>query len=193
MNNTQSETRTVRRVLRLGKVDYNRSGRRNCMVTLEVELKYGPNNVAPYLDIDLNPCRERVEFSMSGNIWNPRETDIYSGGQMCEDIAAMFPNNKRVQRLVEIWKRYHLNGMKAGCRAQEDFLRAHPVEAKYPKSYYEEACKALEAAGLLEVTGGPEVKNANGLRVRRSYKYGTAWLAEQLPSEIELEIRTLTA
>lgn len=172
------EARTVRRVLELGKVDYRKTGQRDCWVTLEVTLKYGPNTTAPHLDIDLQPCLEVVEFTMSGSVWNPRRSDIYTGGQNCDEIAALFPENKQVQRLVEIWSRWHLNTMTPGTRKQEDYLRTHPVKVEYPASHYTAACDALRAVGL----------NPDGW-----YNYGSAWLVDRLPDEIEREIRTLIA
>lgn len=70
-----------------------------------------------------------------------------------------------------VWDRWHLNDMTAGSPAQEEWLRANPVEAKYPKSHYEEACKALAAAGL-----HPDPSNG--------YKYGSAWLLEEVPEDV---------
>ncbi len=75
-----------------------------------------------------------------------------------------------IEEFGRIWERWHLNDMIAGSPAQEDWLRANPVDAKYPKSHYEEACKALAAAGL-----HPDPNNG--------YKYGSAWLLEEVPEE----------
>ena len=66
------------KTLELGKVDYNGSGRRNCMADLEWELKNG-------------------KFSM-------RTTCT----QVANIVVAYFPNNERAQRMMEIWKRWHL-------------------------------------------------------------------------------------
>jgi hypothetical protein len=140
----------------LGKCDYNGSGKRNCKAAITWELESG-------------------RFSMQAEIWNPRETDIYCGGQCVDTIAAMFPHDKKAQRMVEVWKRWHLNGMKAGTPAQESYLREHPVNAVYPESHYDKASEALQAAGL-----NPD----NG------YKYGAAWLREDLPPEVIAEIKS---
>ena len=113
----------------LGKVDYNRSGRRNCMATIE-------------LTWDGSRC------SIRASIWNPRGTDIYIGGQCVEEVAAYFPGNKLAQRLVAIWRAWHLNDMKAGSPAQEAWLAANPVTAVYPESHYVKASEALAAVGL---------------------------------------------
>lgn len=76
-----------------------------------------------------------------------------------------------INHLCTIWNRWHLNGLCAGTRAQRDYLREHPPEPPfYPTSHYEKACKILKAADLY---------------VDRGYKYGSAWLVEPLPEDVE--------
>jgi hypothetical protein len=186
MNATTEQT--LKWTLDLGKVDANGRGRKVNRVTLDIELRHKTNNVAPYLDIDLNECREYAELSICGNVWNAAGTDISSGGQCTDTISALFPENAAVQRLVDIWGRYHLGGMKPGTRAQEKFLADARVKAVYPQSQYELDCKVLEKANLLTVVGGPLIQNAHGQTVQRNYQYGSAWLVERLPADVEAEV-----
>ncbi len=79
-----------------------------------------------------------------------------------------------VGRLLDIWDRWHLNDMRAGSRAQADWLRNNPVAFKYPESHYEKASEALAAAGL-----NPD---ADG------YRYGSAWKREDVPPEVLAEL-----
>lgn len=74
-----------------------------------------------------------------------------------------------VQQFRDVWNRWHLNGLKAGTPAQEQFLRDNPVMAIYPVSHYTKACEALDAAGLL---------------VDNGYKYGSAWKLEEVPEDV---------
>lgn len=80
-----------------------------------------------------------------------------------------------VARLLDIWQRWHLNDMRAGSPAQEEFLRTNPVAFKYPESHYEKASEALAAAGL-----NPD---ADG------YKYGHAWKREAVPADVIAELQ----
>jgi hypothetical protein len=80
------------------------------------------------------------------------------------------------KRLKEHWERWHLNDMTAGSPVQEAFLRANPIKAVYPVSDYEEACKALAEAGL-----NPD---PNHLHKGEPYRYGTAWLTEEVPPRV---------
>jgi hypothetical protein len=70
-----------------------------------------------------------------------------------------------VERLLDIWDRWHLNDMKAGTRAQEEFIDQHGLRGKE----YTDKVAALKDAGLLEDGG---------------YKYGTAWLYEPVPTDV---------
>lgn len=184
---THSTKEHVRRwTLDLGKVDANGRGRKVNRVTVDVELRLKANDVSPQLDIDLEPCREYTELSICGAVWNAAGTDCQQAGQCDDTLAKLFPGHAKVKRLVEIWKRWHLNGMKAGTRTQNAFLADAP-----PTDNWDAKCRMLERADLLEVMGGPELENANGAHVRRSYKYGSAWLVEPLPPEVEAEIVAL--
>jgi hypothetical protein len=179
MNDTQEKIQKW--TLDLGKVDANGRGRKSNRVTVKVELRHKVNDVAPYLDVDLNPCREFTELSIVGAVWNAAGSDWLGCGQNREEITKLFPGNARVQRLVEIWERYHLNGMKSGTRTQNNLLKDARVKAVYPKSQYDLDCEVLEKANLLHVAGPG---NPN-------YKYGGAWLVEPLPAEVEAEVVAL--
>lgn len=86
----------------------------------------------------------------------------------------------KLQKFFEVWERWHLNDLKAGSPAQEEWLRANPIpeaEYRYPKSHYDVACEKLRAAGL-----NPD---ADG------YSYGSAWKREEVPSDVIEFLRSL--
>jgi len=74
-----------------------------------------------------------------------------------------------IRRFFDVWDRWHLNDMRAGTPKQEEWLRQHPIEVVYPESHYEKASKLLEEAGLNPDDG---------------YRYGHAWLREEVPAEV---------
>lgn len=131
----------------LGKVDYNNSGRRNCRAAITWSLIDG-------------------RFSMSAEIWNPRETDCYTCGQCVDTVAAYFPKDAKAQRMLAVWKRWHLNDMRAGTPEQLAIAGELP---------YEKACEALKSAGMFEHNG---------------YRYGSKWLREELPADVVAEIES---
>jgi hypothetical protein len=75
-------------------------------------------------------------------------------------------DGEMVTELFRVWARWHLNDMRAGTPAQEEFVREWKRERRYD---YTKVCEALEGAGLL---------------VDNGYRYGTAWLAEEVPAEV---------
>jgi hypothetical protein len=150
----------TRKTFSFGKIDYNGSGRKNCLVTLEVELKVK---------------EDKKVFTVCGNIWNPRETDIYSGGQNLDDIAEYIhiPLFKKIYRL---WKLYHLNDMNSGTLAQDEALKN--CQYKNNRYDYSEACEYLKSVNLYDDNG---------------YKYGHSWLYRAIPEEDLKDIESILA
>jgi hypothetical protein len=144
----------MKKIIELGKIDYNGFGCKINLATLDVELK---------------ETEKGLVFTMSGNIWNSKKTDIIAGGQICDEMLNYF-KDKKTKRLVEIWKNYHLNDMNAGTIEQETALQ------NYPEKDYTKQCEYLKSIGLYEDNG---------------YKYGSAWLFRSIPEDIINEIKNL--
>lgn len=83
-------------------------------------------------------------------------------------------NPELVKSFLGVWERWHLNDMRAGTPAQEDFLRPLGL------SGYGDMCEALKEAGLytVEHEGMP-------------YRYGQGWLKEELPPHIRAFLASL--
>ena len=82
----------------LGKCDGYGSGLKSCKA---------------FLTWRLEQRKEGLQFTMCGKVWNHIATDIIRGGQCCDDLAACFPQDKKAARMIEIWQRWHLNGLDA--------------------------------------------------------------------------------
>ena len=150
---------------KFGKIDYNGTGRKANEVEIEMELKDGV-------------------FTASGMIWNSKHTDGITGGQNIDEIADLMKNNKDVQEIHSLWKKYHLNDMHAGTEKQEEALEKYKGERKAianemnkDKKYdwqkvdendYYVTRKLLENHNLLKDDG---------------YEYGTGWLKREIPEE----------
>lgn len=164
----------MKATLSLGKVAYS-SRRQINAVELELNLRTRSDFKRT---IDLEPVNEYTELSICGGVWNGPRTDYIACGQMVDEIARLIPS-KRVRRIAAIWRRWHLNGLKAGTRPQEsllDWRRSQLSQEAQRSDTYEARCAALEFMGLL---------------VDRGYWYGSAWLFEPLPAEVVSEITAL--
>lgn len=138
----------MKKIISFGKIDYNGSGRKNCEVTLEIELK--------------KKIKSDV-LSIRGNIWNPKKTDIYQGGQCLDTIKKHMARNPLFMKIYDIWKKWHLNDMHAGCEHQRNLGWE---DDEYDK-HLTEPC--------------PEC----------GYKFGTAWNFVELPKYVKKIINSL--
>lgn len=173
----------MKKVINFGKIDYNGSGRKNCPVTIELELRKKGGEEVFTLDAEgkkkytgeITPVF--YEFSVCGSIWNPSKTDIYCGGQCLDEIAEYIKDPLFIE-IYDLWKKYHLNGLNAGTPEQEE-----AIQKMGSRSYnYDTVCEYLKNIGLYEV-------NYTGLSVGRKYdnelyRYGTAWLVREIPKDI---------
>lgn len=100
---------------------------------------------------------------------------IYWG--QCLDRAQKELNIKNpvMVEIVRLWKLYHLNDMKAGDKEQEKAIEEYTKNNPYD---YEKVCEYLESKNLL---------------VHNGYKYGSAWLKEEIPQKDIEKIKELLA
>lgn len=98
-------------------------------------------------------------------------TGRHGSGQVYEyltkDTPAYGYKRKDCFRLKQAWQRWHLNDMRAGTPKQEEAVRKWRPTADDPS--YDAACKMLESINLL---------------VDGDYRYGTAWLKEEVPLDV---------
>ena len=132
------------KVIKLGKVRYN---------------KRRENEAELYITL-YDKGENKVEFACSGAIWNRLHTDCLCCGQCVDTVASFFPHNKKVQRIKDIWRRYHLNDLHAGCIHQR----------KFENEPYE-----LHRGDHCDIC---------------NYTYGTGWCYEEIPHEILEEIKS---
>lgn len=131
-------------------------------------------------------------FSMCAEIWQQNMKDILCGGQCVDTVAALFPNDYKLQRMKEIWERWHLNDMRAHCQHQRLLpafqyrdMEMLEVEVEF------HAFSALEKAAAKDDLG-PEAKTLANLqafgvkpfnkvlmdfdRANRLYEYLDRWM-----------------
>lgn len=139
---------------------------------MEKKLTYRKNGITAEIDIRLSSGR----LSICGTVFKglklkENERNLIAGGQCIEECAPMIP-----RPLLEIWERWHLNDMRAGTVKQETFLREYRDSNPGCRLSYDLACQVLSGADLLEDEG---------------YRYGTAWLKEELPGEVIAYLESL--
>ena len=106
-----------------------------------------------------------------------------SGGQIHDTIKENLDimefevgfSKKDISKLIDIWERYHLNDLQSGTKKQTDFLNDFYKISSVERSY-ENDVKLLENEGLL---------------VDNGYSYGSNWLIEILPTNLEKELTSI--
>jgi len=78
----------------------------------------------------------------------------------------------KLNELIKIWNRWHLNNLRAGSPNQESALR----NTKITRAFYPQAIAYLESLGLHP--------DPNCLVNGKPYSYGSRWLKEELPEEV---------
>ncbi len=132
--------------------------KKNVLYTVEAKLSTKTEN---RLDIDLNKCSEYIALSMTGDVF---EKGWQSAGQINKELLTAFPDNEEVKEVCAIWKRWHLNELKAGTRIQEKIIEEYFTDIS--KYTFDEACALLKSKDLYK---------------DRGYVYGSQWLVDPLP------------
>jgi len=150
------------------------------------------NNHDCFITWDLHNDHKGVCFSMQAEEWKSNKRGIIQGGQCVDIIASYFPNDTKAQRMVEIWKQYHLNYMQAGCEHQ----RAEKwEEVRIPASEMPAKHRANKFGNgdYMAIWIWP-YEHPNGLLTKPcsvcGYEYGSAWLYMPIPDEIVAEIKS---
>lgn len=128
---------TKRARINFGKIDYNNTGRKINLVSVDLELR---------------DTEKGVEFSAMGTIWNARKTDLICGGQ-CLDTIAEYVRTPLFNEILRFWHLYHLNAMHAGTEKQEYFLKGYKSALCIKTLEYKEAKNILEANNLYDDNG----------------------------------------
>jgi hypothetical protein len=155
-------------------------------ITVELREK---DACAPYRTTRWEACETYLELAITGEGYGPgrRGRRQECAGQIHEDVKLAFPDDTDVQRLVALWERWHLNGMKAGTHEQNECLKANPPTDRL--DWYSNACRILREHGLYSVKVPPDEEwSPEG-----TYHFGRYWLVEKLPEDVEAEILTLVA
>lgn len=137
-------------------VDVKGSGKRRLVINLDVELDGNGG------------------FSAQGYY---KLGDIEGGGQCLHGMRNLLHRLHlvcpKLEALMEYWPRYHLNDMVAGSPRQMEVVRER--QSQKLSVSYDAVCEALKELGIFEDAEYPWKG--------RGYRYGEAWLKEEIPQE----------
>ena len=186
----------MKKTFTFGKIAYANPDRKSNLVTVDVELRRRGGEQTFVIDretgekVPAGATPRYVELAICGAIWNARKTDFLCSGQ-CLDTIAEYRNQLQepevFDELYSLWKNYHLNGMHAGTPEQEAAIEEWKANGN--RYDFTAVCEMLAARGLYEV-------NYTGLSTGKRYenepyRYGSAWLVQELPGKVLLRIEHL--
>lgn len=127
------------------------------------------------IDIDLElrelPNKGK-EFTASAMIWGRSRNDCEIAGQCLDQIDPKQTDNPALySEIVALWERWHLNGMRAGCKHQKGWEKIK-LDDSLPLTQSNMAIWEREE------------EHPRGLLCKPcpvcGYKYGSAWLFEEI-------------
>lgn len=163
--------------------------------TLVISMELKTLDYKPASTISLPDDHVYQELSMKAYLYEHHIDSelMVLGGQAFEDIAENVLNNdyypiytdQLFAELYALWRRYHLNAMKAGTPEQMAFIRGWIAKRKRmnESTDYREQREALKHADLL----------TSKLADDTPYEYGTGWLYEPIPDTTLTRIKELIA
>ena len=116
--------------INFGKIDYNGTGRRINMVSVDLSLTDG-------------------RFSASVWVYNSKQTRIVMGGQCFDELLPYFTQDPLFNEIFQLWNKWHLNDMHPGTEAQEECIAKNRHLFTEELSHYTNACNVLIANNLL--------------------------------------------
>ena len=134
-------------------------------------------------------------LSMFGVI-GPKPNGDSSGpwGQIAtclRDIQELAPgrNHNRLERLIEIWERWHLNDLRPYCPHQyAEGWHLRPIDPSKPLDAYGKHFEGQRVESRNMLGWIPRSEHPAGLLGEPcptcGYRYGTAWLHEDVPEDI---------
>ena len=126
-----------------------------------------------FCNITIKQVYERIVLRITGVINPNRHGGAYSCGQIADSLKeidnfASGWDTGRVSQFMEVWKKWHLNDLRAECEHQ----REAGWEKRLPDGRW--------TGHLWEKRGGILLKPCPVC----GYKYGSAWLFEEIPADV---------
>jgi hypothetical protein len=150
-----------------------------------------------------------LELAISGEYreTTSRRHDIDGGGQTLDALRQVIdqdidvrgvtrPPTSDLRRILDIWERWHLNGMRAACAHQAaDGWRTRRIDPNKPADTYGLHFEGQTHASWNLLGWIRPDEHPDGLLAKPhpecGYRYGSAWLYEPLPGDVLADVRRI--
>lgn len=159
-------------------------------VEVEVELREAERGTELAISAEAGRAKQDGSYRM-GRHGEPLD---YTGGQAIYEVEAVTEfaagwSAERRDRLVSVWRAWHLNGLNAGCEHQRAAgWDKRPIDPDKPTDSYGIHFEGQRSASWNMLTWVRPEEHPEGLMTKAcpecGYRFGTAWLFEELPAEV---------
>lgn len=129
------------------------------------------------VEVTLTRKEQGPALSIQGMIGRNHAGQILNSINLAEVEFSPGWDVHKLALLIQIWKRWHNNDMRAGSPAQMEHLRIVQTTTGL-KLTHENVCEILQDAGLYVDD------HFNWGSDTAGYRYGSAWIFEQLPESV---------
>ncbi len=158
----------MKKTIDLGKYAYTTSNKKVNRITIDIQLT------------------ERNILSITGTVWNAKETDAETCGQCEETINKIIVSQasepiKSLWNVIHyLWNNYHLNNLHAGTPEQKKLLKQNPNRS------YDNDVEFLKQHDMLTVPAeqADPYRNKDSRLIGKPYTYGYSWLTYPIPEEV---------
>lgn len=184
MTETLATAPNWRATLLIGQYRHRDGSRALCPVEIEIEISPTPNG---------------PQLSICGSVWYYNRRDCYACGQLRENIReyldVLLIPEEHLGRILAVWNRWHLNGMRAGCEHQRaEGWNKRPIDPSKPLGAYGLHFDGQRQPSWNMLAWIPRAEHPEGLLCYPcptcGYRYGSAWLYEPLPASIVAEVKS---
>lgn len=167
----------------------------------------GVGNV--WISAKLDRTAKGMELSFSGVEGPTKNGDCRGGcGQIIMEFVEYDPrgylhvsdivpaegwDHAKISRLFDLWDRWHLNGMRAGCAHQKaEGWEKRPIDQSKPTTAYGKHFPGQVSDSWNMLTWVTPKEHPEGLLTKPcpvcGYRYGSEWLYENIPTDVLSEI-----
>jgi hypothetical protein len=145
---------------------------------------------------------EGDQLSVTGEIVARPGVEPVGWGQIIDAVRECKPVNgwtrDELDKLADVWEHWHLNDMRAGCEHQRaEGWDKRPIDPSKPTDTYGTFFEGQQQPSWNMLAWVRPEDHPDGLLTKPcpvcGYRYGTAWLTEELPQEIRDYVEGLAA
>jgi hypothetical protein len=169
-------------------------GKAGCPVVVTAQLKPLDNKKLHWDTLEVVSCGWR--FSAQAEVWSRNRKSMYIGGQILDELDTNFIKSGKevpeiLTRIVDFWKKYHLNDLNAGTIRQHRWLNENEEVLEQASHICLEKGLSTELSIYDYSVRLYALENIAKLSPDNGYKFGSKWLYKPIDDEDLVAIKQI--